>query len=99
MLVEFESALRLLSDAESAEDQVEDVVSGGGAGDRIERPQGAVEIKQQHFMWDFCGHGAGSSLERGQRFLYESLVAHICKKSGFGLRPCFATDVAKNLGA
>jgi NADPH:quinone reductase-like Zn-dependent oxidoreductase len=35
----------LLSDAEGAEDQVQDVVGGCGAGDFIERTQAAVQIQ------------------------------------------------------
>ena len=40
----------LLSDAEAAENQVEDVVSGGDAGDLVEGTQSCVEIEQQHLM-------------------------------------------------
>ncbi len=35
-----------LSDTESAEDQIEDVIVGGSAGDLVEGPKGIVEIKQ-----------------------------------------------------
>ena len=55
----------LLSDAEGAEDQVEDVVGGGGAGDFVERAQGAVEIEQEHLVRDLGGHGVGGGIERG----------------------------------
>src|SRR5271165_2793903 len=53
----------LLSDAEGAEDQVEDVVGGGGAGNGVEGAEGAVEIEQQHFVGDFRGYGAGRGIE------------------------------------
>jgi len=36
--------------AEAAEDQVEDVIGGGSAGDFVERPQGAVKVEEQHFV-------------------------------------------------
>jgi hypothetical protein len=35
-----------LADTEGAEDQIEDVVVGGGAGDLVQGPEGIVEIKQ-----------------------------------------------------
>jgi hypothetical protein len=54
----------LLSDAEGAEDQVEDVIGGGGAGDGIEGPESVIEIEQQHFVRNFRGHGAGGGFER-----------------------------------
>ena len=56
----------LLSDAEGAEDQVQDVVGGGGAGDGVERPEGVVEIEQQHFVRDFRAHGDAGGVERGE---------------------------------
>ena len=40
----------LFSDAEGTEDQVENVVGGGGAGDFVERAQGCVEIEQEHLV-------------------------------------------------
>ena len=42
----------LLADAESAEDAVQDVVGGGGAGDGVDGPQRCVEIQQQHLVRD-----------------------------------------------
>jgi hypothetical protein len=47
----------LLSDAEGAEDQVEDVVGGGGAGDFVEGAEGVVEIEEEHFVGDAGGDG------------------------------------------
>ena len=38
------------ADAERAEDQIEDVVGGGGAGDFVERAERAVEVEQMHFV-------------------------------------------------
>ena len=54
----------LLPDAELAEDQVEDVVGGGGAGDGIEGAESAVEIEQQHFVRDFRVYGTAGGVER-----------------------------------
>ena len=42
--------LALLSDAESTEDESENVVVGSGARDLVEWPQGVVEIHQDHLM-------------------------------------------------
>ena len=57
----------LFSDAEGAEDQVEDVVGGGGAGDFVERTQGSVEIEQEHLVGDSGDNGVGRGVERGER--------------------------------
>jgi len=43
----------LLSNAERAEDQIQNVVAGGGSRNLIERLQGAVEIQQEHLMGNF----------------------------------------------
>ena len=43
----------LFSNAKRAEDEIEDVVAGSGSGDLIERPQGVVEIEEEHFMGNF----------------------------------------------
>jgi len=43
---------KLLSDAETTEDQIQDVVGGGGAGDFIECFQCVVQVKQDHLMGD-----------------------------------------------
>ena len=58
--------LALLPDAEGAEDQIEDVVGGGGAGDGVERLQGVVEIEQQHFVGNFICYRAGGGVESGE---------------------------------
>ncbi len=46
----------LLPDAEPAENQIQDVIVGGGPGNFIERTQGAVEIKQDHLVRDPIAH-------------------------------------------
>ncbi len=55
-----------LSNAESAEDQVQDVVCGGSAGDGVERTQRAVKIEQQHFVRNFFRDRVLRGLERGE---------------------------------
>jgi len=49
----------LFSDAEGGKDQVEDVVGSGLAGERIEGPEGAIEIEQDHLVGDGGGVGCG----------------------------------------
>ncbi len=89
----------LLSDAERTENQVQNIVGGGGSSHGIEGAKSVVEIEQQHFMRNFGGHCARGGGERSQRFLHQALMADIGEKSGFGLRPGFAADVAQNFGA
>jgi hypothetical protein len=60
------TGLHLLSDAEGAEDQVEDVVGGGGAGDFVEGAEGSVEVEQKHLVRDAGGDGVGRVVERGE---------------------------------
>jgi len=47
----------LFSNAEGAENEAEDVVGSGGAGNFVERAQGVVEVEQQHLVGDVLGHG------------------------------------------
>ncbi len=43
-------AVNLLADTESGKNTIEDIVSGGRAGDCINRTERGVEVEQQHFM-------------------------------------------------
>ena len=47
----------LFSDAEGGEDEAEDVVGGGGAGEGVEGAEGGVEIEQKHLVRDAVGDG------------------------------------------
>lgn len=51
------SEVGLLADAEFAEDEVEDVVAGGGTGEGVEGAEGLVEVQEDHFMGDGVGCG------------------------------------------
>lgn len=51
--------MALFSDAESGEDQVEDVVGSGLAGERVESPERAIEIEQDHLVRNGGGVGRG----------------------------------------
>src|ERR1700687_3198875 len=88
----------LLSDAEGAEDQVEDIVGGGGAGDFVERAQGSVEVEQEHLVWDSGGYGVGGGVERGERVGDEFLVAHAGQEAGFELDGGVSGDVGEDGG-
>src|ERR1035441_3048055 len=63
-------SLTLLSNAERAEDQVQDVVGGGGAGDVVQGTQRAVEIQQHHLVRCFHGNRAGCLVERSNCVLH-----------------------------
>ena len=53
----------LFPDAKRAEDEIQDVVGGSGAGDFVERTQCAVEIEQDHFMWRLQRHRGRCDVE------------------------------------
>jgi len=89
----------LFADAERAEDQVQDVIGGGGAGDFIQRSQSIVEVEQEHFVRDFVVDGGFRGFERSQRVAHEALVADTGEKTALGMGADFSADVAKNLGA
>jgi hypothetical protein len=65
-----------LPDAEGPEDQIEDVVGGGGARDFVEGSEGSVEIEQEHLVGNSGGYGVGRSVERGERIVDQFLVAN-----------------------
>lgn len=56
----------LLADAEGGEDEVENVVGGGGSGEGVERGEGVVEVDQQHLVGDGSGCGGGGALQGGE---------------------------------
>jgi hypothetical protein len=76
----------LFSYAESAKDEVEDVVTGGSTGNFIDRAQGSVEIEQEHFVRDPGRNGFHGGIQRNEGVMDELLVSHVCKKAGFLLR-------------
>jgi hypothetical protein len=55
----------LLADAELAEDEVEDVVGGGGAREGVEGVEGFVEIEKDHLVGDRYGDALLRPLQRG----------------------------------
>ena len=76
----------LLSDAERAENEIQNVVGGGGARNLVKRAQGAVEIEQQHFVGDSRGDSTAGCLESYDRIADKLLVARASQKSSFDLR-------------
>jgi hypothetical protein len=89
----------LFPDAEAGEDQVQDVVAGGGAGDFVERAEGAVKIEQKHFVGDAVVDGGLGGFEGSKRVTYKRLVAGVGEESGFGGGGGVSGDVAENGGA
>ena len=84
--------LRLLPNTKSGENPVQDVVGGGRAGDRVDRPQRGVEIQQQHLMRDADAR-RGARLRQGlARFLQELLVAQAGDEPAFLLQPSLRRD-------
>src|SRR5690242_8959143 len=88
----------LLSNAESAEDEAQDVVGSGGAGNFVERAQGVVEVKQQHLMGHALGHCGRGSIKSLQGILHQAAMAGIGQKAGFHLRALLAAHLAQDLG-
>src|SRR5712691_5877077 len=89
----------LFADAKGAENQVQDVVCRGSAGNFIQRTQSVVEVEQEHFVRDFVADGGFRGFERRQRVAHEALVADSGEKTALGMGADFSADVAKNLGA
>src|SRR5208282_3781336 len=89
----------LFSDAEGAEDQVKDVVGGGGAGDFVERAQGRVQIEQEHLVRHSSRDGSARGVERGERVGDQLLMADAGKKSALQLVGAVSADVLQNGGA
>ena len=79
--------LDLLPDAERTEDQVEDIVGRGRAGDFVERAQGIVEIEQQHLVGDMRGYCVVGGIESGEGVCDQFLMADVGQESAFDLCP------------
>src|ERR1700674_967999 len=86
----------LFSNAERAEDQIQNVVGGCGSRNLIEWPQGVVEIEQEHFVGDFVLDGYPGCGQRSERFSNPFLMAQVGEESSFGLGAGFSTDVTQN---
>jgi hypothetical protein len=55
------------SDAEAAENEIQDVVRGGRAGDFIEWTQRVIEIEQQHLVRCKVGYGSRGRVQCAER--------------------------------
>lgn len=71
----------LFSDTEAAEDQVENIVSGGFAGDGIEWPQGAIKIEHDHLVRNVTVGSFACRFQTADGFEYQSLMADIGEES------------------
>src|ERR1019366_7249472 len=89
----------LLSDAERAEDQIQDVVGGSGAGDVVQGTQRAVEIQQHHLVRSFHRNRAGCLVERSNCVSHQLLLARVREKAAFLLRAGIAAQQPQNLAS
>ena len=89
----------LLSDAESREDAVEDVVRGGRPGDARERCERLVEIDEQHLVRDAPGGCAARLIEAGHGLAQTLLVADAGDESGLRHQPFLGSDLVHDLPA
>ena len=76
--------LYLLPDAEGREDEVEDVVGGGLAGEGVEGPEGAIEVEQDHLVGDAGVVCEAAVFESGARDDDGLLLAEVGEEAGFG---------------
>src|ERR1700738_2934651 len=72
------------SDAEGGEDQIEYVVGGGLAGQRVECPEAAIEIEQDHLMGNSARVGASCVVQGRERGGDGLVVAETGEHAGFG---------------
>lgn len=86
----------LLSNAESAEDQIQDIVGCGRSGDGIERSKSAVEIEKQHLVRNLSRDRRLRRIQRRKRILDQPLMAHVGYKSSFGMGCTLAAYVMQN---
>lgn len=74
----------LFSDAEGAEDQIENVVGGSLPCQGIESPEGSVKVEQDHLMGDAAVVGMTAVFEGGSCVDNGLLLAKVCEETGFG---------------
>src|SRR5581483_3365830 len=85
-----------LSNAEAAEDQVQDVVGGRRAGDFVEGLQSGVEIQQDHLVGDAVVGGSCRSLQGGYSILHQLLMPGVGEKSRLAACARFTGNVMQN---
>jgi hypothetical protein len=72
---------RLFPNAESTENQAENVIIRSRARDFIQRPQRAVKIKQEHLVWNLITNGCYSFVQSVQTISNQRRVTRIGKKT------------------
>ncbi len=75
----------LFPHAKGFEDDVEDVVGVGGAGDEVEGAEGVVKVQEEHFVRRFPLGGLAGLRQAGEGVLNELLVAQVGNE--FAFRP------------
>ena len=87
----------LLSNAEGGEDEVKDIVGGGGAGELVEGAEGGVEIEEKHLVGSVSGGrlvGLGEGVERG---VDSGLLADVGQNRGVLFSALVSIYVAQDL--
>ena len=74
---------QLLSNTEAAENQIQNVIRGGLAGDGVQRAQCSVEIEHDHLMRDSAFHGLAGIFKAGDGFFHQAPMAHVGEKAAF----------------
>src|SRR5262249_7776754 len=77
---------RLFADAETAEDEIENVVVSSRACDFVERTKCVVEIEQQHLVWNATVNGLFSRIQSVEGIANQRLMAGVGQESRFGGR-------------
>src|ERR1022692_1041851 len=86
----------LFSDAEGAENQIEDIVGRGGSGHFVDRTQRSVEIEQQHLVRNAGAYGVAGGIQRTERVMDQFLMAHAGKKACLRVLRRVSGDVTQN---
>src|SRR5579859_2289513 len=86
----------LLPNTKTAEDQVQNIVCGGLAGDGIQRTQGSVEIQHDHLVRNAAGNGILGGSQAGERLFHQSLMTDVGQEPGFVLARRMASKSIEN---
>src|SRR5436853_7401014 len=89
----------LFPNAKTAEDQIQDVVGSGVAGERVEGAKGTVEVEQQHLVRNRIVYRPSRGFQSGQRLAHQLLLAKVGKHAALLLRAIFAAHAAQDLAS
>lgn len=86
----------MLSDTEAAEDQVQDVVGGGGTGHFVDGTKGALQVEQERLVRYAGGDRFRRRRECPEGIVNQFLVADVGQETTFDLRAGLSTDVLQD---